>query len=92
MERKKSNDSIIPKCRYYGVFAVNKSDPTDIRGYVYTSSGTSWSRYFVKAFRANTKFKFDKYLKNNTCKELKQPDAKFMDFFKKVYGAEYRPG
>ena len=92
MERQKSNDSIIPKCRYYGVFAVNKSDPTDIRGYVYTSTSTSWSRYFVKAFKAHTKSKFDKYLKNNACKELKKPDAEFMDFFKKAYESKYREG
>ena len=86
MERKKSNESIIPKCRYYGVFAVNKNDPTDIRGYIYTSTSTGWSKYFVKAFQARTKKAFEKYIKNVYCKkEFSYSDSEFMDFFKNVY-------
>lgn len=93
MERKKSNDTIIPKCRYYGVFAVNKNDPTDIRGQVYTSTSTGWSRFFVHAFKARTKKVFDKYLKNNYCKkEFSYSDSKFMDFFKNVYPEKYQEG
>lgn len=91
MERQKSNDSIIPKCRYYGVFAVNKNDPTDIRGYVYTGGGTGWSKFFVKAFQARTKKAFEKYIKTIYCKkEFAYSDSQFMDFFKNVYPDKYQ--
>ena len=37
----------MPDCRFYGIFAVNKDDPTDILGYVENSFSMGWSKYYV---------------------------------------------
>jgi len=51
-------------CKYYGIFAVSKKDPTDILGYVENSFNMGWSRRFVRVWTGYKKSKVEQAVKH----------------------------
>ena len=84
----------VPDCRYYGLFAVNKKDPTDILGYVENSFSMGWSKNYVnleEGFRDGTARKAADAEVRYFEKEY-PTDEEFAKWFYECQRKLYKPG
>lgn len=89
METTNNKKRIISHCRYYGLFAISKTDPTLILGYVENSFSMGWSKYFVNLWPAYKKKALLRMAKREASSTDKWSDEKFLEFCESHYNVKY---
>lgn len=80
---------LIPNCRYYGLFAISKTEPNLILGYVENSFSMGWSRHCVNIWPAYRKNELLKMAKREVKDVDLWDDKKFIDFCESHYNVKY---
>jgi len=81
-----------PQRKYYGVFAVNRKDPTCIYGYVENSFSMGWSKWWTNLYLAESPGRVYKRTEDwlNDFGPWKGSDEKFKEFFINAHPEKYR--
>lgn len=85
-------------CKFYGVFAVNRQDPTDILGYVEDSFSMEWSKRFVSVEPGYKTYAVEKAMRawrRDFCEAGKAGSLsgeKFLEWYRGSYENKYVEG
>lgn len=77
----------IPNCRYYGLFAISKTEPNLIYGYVENSFSMGWSKHCANVWPAYKKHAIEKMAYRDAKEILERSDKDFIDFCKRAYSS-----
>jgi len=82
----------IPNCRYYGLFAISKTKPNLIYGYVENSFSMGWSQHCVNVWPAYRRDTLVKMAKRDVRDTDKWSDEDMIDFCKNHYPIDKKTG